>query len=302
MWFKASILLIILTTQESKAEWICKDASIFRKQSQVISCGIGENPKESLARDAANKNAYKMFFDFCRNSDDCRSQKVLIYPRRNECMDTLDGYKCYHAIDFYITPEQRQTVLLDYSRLQEEIESRKSTLVEIREQQSQLREISSLEEEIKFASPAVSYWDLALGVSIRGDSVSRSERLSKTEYNLRMGYCFYSKVCTGFEVGYGTIRNKESDSRGTFMSEALALDFYFNKHLFIETTFGQEKSNYKDYGKIEQRFIGSSIGFNTSPSKTLDMTIQSGIKDYLNNGNVRGNTTYDIKIMFHIKF
>jgi len=97
------VILIILTLVASRAQanWVCQEESIFRIDNIITSCGIGEDTSESVARKEADRDAYQLFSTFCKNSSDCNKQKIIVYPKRNECVTVPNGFKCYRAIGFH---------------------------------------------------------------------------------------------------------------------------------------------------------------------------------------------------------
>jgi len=155
---------------------------------------------------------------------------------------------------------------------------------------------------LKFKKPNPSYWNLGLGISLRGDNI---DGLRKTGYYFKLGRCFGGVICASTELGYGNItklKELSSISYGTFVSVAGVVDVYLNENLFFETAYGKERSNYTTYSKTTQDFVNFNLGVSLNPMNFFSVTIHGGVRKYFDNQDSRGTISPGLKILTNFKW
>lgn len=87
--------------------WLCSEDSSQIQGSQILACGIGEGPTESIARKEAFKNAKEEFTSICDTQTLCGEHKYHAAPSRSTCEKKDDGWKCYRLIVYGIESDRR---------------------------------------------------------------------------------------------------------------------------------------------------------------------------------------------------
>ncbi|MCR9204805.1 MAG: hypothetical protein NXH75_09520, partial [Halobacteriovoraceae bacterium] len=107
------LFLFLHFSANTKAGWLCHEASSMREGRILTTCGIGYGKNEAQARENALEKAYKELDSICDRSVDCKNQELYIEPLRNECLFEGKQHKCYRGITATITkrkrPKEKQT-------------------------------------------------------------------------------------------------------------------------------------------------------------------------------------------------
>jgi hypothetical protein len=107
-------------------DWICKTQSVIKQsQATIITCGIGEETSESVARDLAREDAVQEFRRFCQESSDCREFDYNVEPKRLDCERHGQLISCYQALQFNILDVKRKDIYLDLPNVEKQLAQKK---------------------------------------------------------------------------------------------------------------------------------------------------------------------------------
>lgn len=175
------MILVILTTTEAKADWLCTEASSTKSGNVITACGVGKSQNLEEARVKARDAAVNEFNNVCKISADCGKYEYNVVPKRTECSVKGSDIVCLRAIDFEITETLKKDQSIDDSDLQKDLDSTNDQVRElqaklIRTRQLQLakRRLQSMENGDEYLGHyefehnenalkfGISYWDAKL--------------------------------------------------------------------------------------------------------------------------------------------
>ncbi len=108
LWVTIIMLLMSVNAWPSD-QWLCVEDSSQIQGSQILACGIGEGPTESVARKAALKSAQDEFSAVCDTQTLCGEHKYRAIPSRSTCEKTDSGWKCHRLVKYEIESDKKES-------------------------------------------------------------------------------------------------------------------------------------------------------------------------------------------------
>lgn len=262
-------------------DWVCKtQSSVSRGTRAVLTCGLGTATSEAEARAKAHLNALEEFNRTCRVSSDCSNNRVIVRPKRTECINKSGKVHCYRAVLFDITEEP--------ASLDEELKRQRERLAQLREKESQKQKLEKAKMELKFSEKYPSYWSVGLGINTYG---YKNNGLL-IGYGLNFKYCIMDILCPTVQAEYGGVYSEDRVRLGSFAGIHTGASLYFFRELYLSGSMGVEsiKGN-------KEKVTTLKVGYDAVRINNVSFSFDGGFR-MKPNDKVRGT----FSIFANVKF
>jgi hypothetical protein len=143
------LLLLIIYSPPSIADWFCKEATSKAMGNTFYACGHSLAKSLTEARENSLRAAKREFESFCSDSSNCKGNAYTMSPLRTDCTQVGESYSCHRGLEYTVLDKKNHSINIDRDELASRIEDKEMELTKLREDAAKVRHLEEVERKIK---------------------------------------------------------------------------------------------------------------------------------------------------------
>jgi hypothetical protein len=148
------MILLLLTTDLQAQDWLCSEEASIRQGSATLVCGMAVAPTEAQARAIALNNAKIEFSALCTGSSDCVGHYYNMVPKRTQCEEKGNKYKCARLVEYTIG---EKIVYVAKYQTEEDIEAERTRKIDAEFAEMHEKNVRDIEEYVHSPNTVIFY-------------------------------------------------------------------------------------------------------------------------------------------------
>lgn len=284
----STILVLILISVTTKADWLCTESSSIKTGSTIISCGVAKASTLAESRKLALENAIQEFNNLCDISADCSRYDYNVVPQRTECSGNSGIITCYRAVNFEVTKELRKDAAINSDSLERNLKKTQDKADSLRLKLYQTYKLKEAQADVEEKNKQLSQLE---STDAKLLSLSKEDRNSPNTFNF---YSDKSKQNFKFGVSYSGAKLTSNSEFDMGLNIAYESKLTKNFGLEIEYAHGGDMKTVGNHTSGTPNTTQTFDGNMNYNSLSVGALVYTGIKKSyvkLEGGAIQGNRT-----------